>query len=142
MYFYLSHMADVTTKLQGRAVDIIAAHQMISAITDTYKSGRALKLRLRAHVYVFKKIRFGVSTRTVHQSGDPVHTDVGGSKETCLHQPLWKPASTWKMCAAPTMLYVGGDGPMQPGVQIAIFSYVSFACQCRSSVFLIHMLVP
>ena len=41
MYFYLSHMADVTTKLQGRAVDIIAAHQMISAITDTYKAERA-----------------------------------------------------------------------------------------------------
>ena len=41
MYFYLSHMADVTTKLQGRTVDIISAHQMILAIMDTYKAERA-----------------------------------------------------------------------------------------------------
>ena len=41
MYFYLSHMADVTTKLQGRAVDIISTHQMILAIMDTYKAERA-----------------------------------------------------------------------------------------------------
>ena len=34
-------MTDVTTKLQGRAVDIVAAYQMILAITDTYKAERA-----------------------------------------------------------------------------------------------------
>ena len=34
---------------------------------------------------VFEKIRFGVSTRIVRQSGDPVHTNVDWSWETCLH---------------------------------------------------------
>ena len=34
---------------------------------------------------VFEKIRFGVSTCIVRQSGDPVHTGVDWSEETCLH---------------------------------------------------------
>ena len=41
MYFYFSHLSGVTVKLQGRAVDIITAHQMISSIKDIYKKERS-----------------------------------------------------------------------------------------------------
>ena len=38
MYFYLSHLAGVTLKLQGKAVDIITAQQMVCSIQDMYAS--------------------------------------------------------------------------------------------------------
>ena len=41
MYFYLSHLSAVTVELQGRAVDIIVAYQMISVVKDLYKKERA-----------------------------------------------------------------------------------------------------
>ena len=50
---------------------------------------------------VFEKIRFGVSTRIVRQSGDPVHTDVDWSKKTCLHL---------KSTASVFYMYVDRDG--------------------------------
>ena len=40
MYFYLSHLAGVTVKLQGKAVDIITAQQMVCSIQDVYASER------------------------------------------------------------------------------------------------------
>ena len=40
MYFYLSHLAGVTVKLQGKAVDIITAQQMVCNIQDMYASER------------------------------------------------------------------------------------------------------
>ena len=43
----------------------------------------------------FEKIRFGVSTRIVRQSGDPVHTDVDWSKKTCL---TWKSRPLCSVC--------------------------------------------
>ena len=73
---------------------------------------------------VFEKIRFGVSTRIVRQSGDPVHTDVDWSNR--------KRASTWKWWPLCT------DSSR---AQIALFLFVSFACQCCSSV-LLHVRVP
>ena len=81
-------------------------------------------LRLRAHVYVFKKIRFGVSTRIIRQSKDPVHTDEDRSQETCLHL---------KITAFVFYMYVDRDG-------LALFCLFPFACQCHSSV-LLHVLV-
>ena len=79
---------------------------------------------------VFEKIRFGVSTRIVRQSGDPVHTDVDWSKETCLHL---------KITASVLYMYVDRDRLASSSNRI--FFIVSFACQCRSSA-LRHVLVP
>ena len=36
IYQYLSHMAGITVKLQGKAVDIIEAHSMIASTRDMY----------------------------------------------------------------------------------------------------------
>ena len=44
--------------------------------TQVESKSNSRRLRLPADVYVFKKIRFRVSTRIVRQSGDPVLTDV------------------------------------------------------------------
>ena len=38
MHFHLSHLAGVTMKLQGKAVDIITAQQMVCSIQDVYAS--------------------------------------------------------------------------------------------------------
>lgn len=40
MYQYLSHMAGITVKLQGKAVDIIEAHSMIASTRDMYANER------------------------------------------------------------------------------------------------------
>lgn len=41
IYFYLSHLAGITVKLQGRTIDIIAAHRMITDIKEVYSAERA-----------------------------------------------------------------------------------------------------
>ena len=41
LYFHLSHLSGVTVKLQGEAVDIVAAHKMIGDITQVYSGERA-----------------------------------------------------------------------------------------------------
>ena len=35
VYIYLSHLAGITVKLQGKTMDIIAAHQMTSEVKAT-----------------------------------------------------------------------------------------------------------
>ena len=72
---------------------------------------------------VFEKIRFGVSTRIVRQSGDHVHTDVDWSQETCLHLKIR--ASVYGLASSSNRTFL----------------FVSFARQCCSSV-LPHVLVP
>ncbi|XP_035668943.1 52 kDa repressor of the inhibitor of the protein kinase-like [Branchiostoma floridae] len=40
VYQYLSHLAGITVKLQGRAVDIVEAHEMVTEIQEIYKKER------------------------------------------------------------------------------------------------------
>lgn len=40
VYQYLSHLAGITVKLQREALDIVEAHQLIAAVTTTYKEER------------------------------------------------------------------------------------------------------
>ena len=81
--------------------------------------------------FVFEKIRFWVSTHIVRQSGGPVHTDVVLGKRQCLLLKIT--ASVFYM------MYVDRDGLASSSNRT--FLFVSFACQCRSSV-LLHVLVP
>ncbi|KAI8493214.1 Fibrinogen- domains (FReDs) [Branchiostoma belcheri] len=40
VYHYLSHLAGITVKLHGRAVDVVEAHEMVAEIQDIYRTER------------------------------------------------------------------------------------------------------
>ena len=37
VYQYLSHLAGITVKLQKTTLDIVAAHEMVAEVAETYK---------------------------------------------------------------------------------------------------------
>ena len=96
------------------------------------KGGSCLKLRLRPHVYVFKKIRF---------RKDPfwgVHIRRPRSHGCGLIQGNAPPPENHGPALCSTCVLTETDSLR---AQIALFLFVSSSCQCRSSV-LRHVLVP
>ena len=51
IYQYLSHLWDITVKLQSKAVDIVKAHNRISEIVRTYNTQRANVESSFSHIY-------------------------------------------------------------------------------------------
>ncbi|XP_019643005.1 PREDICTED: 52 kDa repressor of the inhibitor of the protein kinase-like [Branchiostoma belcheri] len=51
VYHYLSHLAGITVKLQGRAVDVVEAHEMVAEIQDIYRSEREGVEKGFDHIY-------------------------------------------------------------------------------------------